>query len=187
MGTVWGHCGPTGHPLQPKGTPRSQTCSTRLGMGDRAHSGAWGQQPLPQPGELRGSWGQGGHMGTLGSPEDSGSAPGRLCRHGHAPTPAPLPPSLHGSQGGSATRPQREGAQPPQDQPQGAQPASGWAVPVETRPPPHAMCHVPRARPRRVPAAPRPGRGAPTPRPWPVGGQWEGGRGAFTIPGWLFI
>lgn len=81
-------------------------------------------------------------MGTLGSPEDSGSAPGRLCRHGHAPTPAPLPPCLCRSQGGSATRPQREGAQPPRDQHWGAPPASGWAVPIEMQPPPHAMCQA---------------------------------------------
>lgn len=114
-------------------------------MGDGARSRAWGQQPLPQPRVLWASWGrEGGDTGTLGSPEDSGSAPGRLCHHGHAPTPAPLPLCLCGSQGGSATRPQREGAQPPRDQHGGfcqpqAQPCPSRGSP---RPVPCATCQA---------------------------------------------
>lgn len=117
-------------------------------MGDGARSSAWGRQPLPQPGGLRGSWGRGRDTGTPGSPEDSGSAPGRLCRHGHAPAPAPLPPRLHGSRGGSAARPQREGAQPRGTSTGGLSPAAGLARARRDAAP--APCHVPRASSRRA-------------------------------------
>lgn len=150
MGTAWGHCGPTGHPLQPQATPSPQTCSATPGTGDGAGSTTWGQQPLAQPGGAEGQLGttRGGDTGTAGSPEDSGSAPGRLCRHGHAAAAAPLPPCLRpwqrglscpGSEGGGSA----PAAPAPVPAPGGSARPQGEAVPVVVQPPPRAMCHLP--------------------------------------------
>lgn len=137
---------------------------------------------------------------SLGGCGAAGDGGGTRAHRGPLRTAAPL-------QAGSAvtaTRPprlrsphactDREGAQPPGLRGRGLSPAGpapggsarpqDWPVPVATQPPPRAMCHAPA---HAVPAAPTPGRWARTPRPWPVGGRWEGGRRAFTIPGWLFI
>lgn len=153
---MWGRHGDT---VVPQDTPSSQRPhhdpkpalpGLAWEMGHAAGSGA---AAPAQPGGLRGSWGRGRDTGTPGSPEDSGSAPGRLCRHGHAPAPAPLPPRLRGSRGGSATRPQRDGAQPCGTSTGGLRLAAGLGPARRDAAP--TPCHVPHASSRRAPQLPR--------------------------------
>lgn len=106
--------------------------------------------------------------GTLRSPEDSGSAPARLCRHGRAAPPASLLPHLHRAGGDSTGA--RRGSTPPGPAASG----SAW----------HRLGLCPlRRSPRAVPCAgpcrqlPRQPGGARTPRLKPGRGAAVG-RGA---------
>lgn len=150
---------------------------TKPGPGAGVHRVSRGGSSLcPSPGDCEA--GREG-TGTLRSPEDSGSAPARLCRHGRAAPPASLLPHLHRAGGDSTGA--RRGSAPPDPQP-GAQPGTGSGS---------ARCGAAPA-PCRVPDRAGSSHASPVGHgphgPSQGGGQrWEGGHEAFTIPGWLFI
>lgn len=89
--------------------------------------------------------------GTLRSPEDSGSAPARLCRHGRAAPPASLLPHLHRAGGDSTGARRGSTLNPPGTRSQGLSLAQARALPVAAQPARRAVC-------RTVPAAPTPAR-----------------------------